>query len=350
MKRVLLILMCLAMVVSLAACGLGNVSELIESPEQKKANFEAFRTSLNQQNAVALDAELLVQDGASNMLIADVKNNTTFELSEIKIAFAAWGLAGAPVILDSENGNSYYVVETDMTGVVIEGSQRWYADMGLEVSSFSSIEYVEAIVMSYKANGTVWENPLYEQWGNYFNGEVIEDYMKLPAPTVDDLKLEYEDLKTQIVKQNAVAMESGLYPQDDGSIMLISDVKNNTAFELTNIVVAYAGYDADGNPVKLKGKNSTEGYYVQEISLSSLTIASGEYWVGDLGYSLAQECSSIVRVEAIVKSCNVNGETWENPLYARWKNTFLGEKLEEWMSVISADEKDEVAEETAVVA
>ncbi len=350
MKRIFWVLMCLAMVVSLFACEMSDLGEALKSPEEKKTEFEAFRTSLSQQNAVALDAELLVQDDGSNMLIADVKNNTTFELTEIKIAFAAWGAAGVPLYLDSKDGTSYYVVETDMAGVVIEGSQRWYADMGLEIKTTFSVDYVEAIVMSYKANGTVWENPLYEQWGEYFNGESIEDYMKLPAPTVDDLKAEYDDLKTQIAKQNAVAMESGLYPQGDGRIMLISDVKNNTAFELSNVVVAFAGFAEDGTPVKLLGETATEGYYVQEITLTGLTVESGGYWVGDLGYSLAKECASIVRVEAIVKSCSVNGEAWENPLYARWKNTFLGEKLEDWMSEISADVKDETVEETAVVA
>lgn len=346
MKRLFLVLMCLAMVVSLAACGLSDVGDLIESSEQKKANFEDFRKSLNQQTAVALDAEFIVQDDGSKMLIADVKNNTTFELSEIKIAFAAWNEFGTPVYLGSKDGTSYYVVETDMKGVVIEGSQRWYADMGLAVNStITSIDYVEAIVMSYKANGTVWENPLYEQWGKYFNGEDLEDYMKLPAPTVDELKLEYDDLKTQIAKQSAVAMESGLYPQADGSIMLITDVKNNTAFELSNIVVAFAGFTADGTPVKLIGETETEGYYVREINLGSLTIEASEYWVGDIGYALSQKCASIERVEAIVMSCNVNGEAWVNPLYARWKNTFLGEKMEDWMSDISA-----AAEETETVA
>ena len=346
MKRLFLVLMCLAMVISLAACGLSDVGDLIESPEQKKANFEAFRNSLEQQNAVALDAELLVQDGASNMLIADVKNNTTFELSEVKIAFAAWNSLGTPIALDYEDGNPYYVIETDMEGLVIGGSQRWYADMGLAISStIVTVDYVEAIVMSYKANGTLWENPLYEQWGEYFNGESLEDYMKLPAPTVDDLKAEYEDLKTQIAKQNAVAMESGLYPQADGRIMLITDVKNNTAFELTNVVVAFAGFTADGTPVKLLGETATEGYYVQEITLTGLTVEAGGYWVGDLGYALSQSCSTIERVEAIVMSCDVNGEAWVNPLYARWKNTFLGEKMEEWMTDISA-----ATEETEAVA
>lgn len=345
MKKILLVLMCLTMVVSLAACGLSDIGESMKSPEEKKAEFEEFRTSLNQQNAVALDAELLVQDDGSKMLIADVKNNTTFELSEIKIAFAAWSAGGVPVYLGSKDGTSYYVIETDMKGVVVEGSQRWYADMGLEIGAFTNVDYVEAIVMSYKSNGTVWENPLYEQWGKYFNGEDIEDYMKLPAPTVDELKLEYEDLKTQIAKQNAVAMESGLYPQADGRIMLISDVKNNTAFELTNVVVAFAGFAEDGTPVKIVGASATDGYYVQEISLTNLTVGAGEYWVGDIGYALAQECASIVRVEAIVMSCNMNGEAWQNPLYARWKNTFLGEKMEDWMSDISA-----AAEETEAVA
>ncbi len=345
MKRLLLVLMCLAMVVSLAACGLSEIGDYIESPEQKKANFEDFRKSLNQQNAVALDAELLVQEGASNMLIADVKNNTTFELTEIKIAFAAWSSSGLPVALDYEDGNSYYVVETDMEGVVIEGSQRWYADMGLVVnSSVFTIDYVEAIVMSYKANGTLWENPLYEQWGKYFNGETLEDYMKLPAPTVDELKAEYDDLKTQITKQNAVATESRLYPQADGRIMLITDVKNNTAFELTNVVVAFAGFTADGTPVKLIGETETVGYYVREITLTGLAVEAGGYWVGDLGFALSQSCSTIERVEAVVMSCNVNGEAWVNPLYARWKNTFLGEKMEEWMTDISAAGEETEAE------
>jgi hypothetical protein len=217
--------------------------------------------------------------------------------------------------------------------------------MGLEVSSISPIDYVEAIVMSYKANGTVWENPLYEQWGKYFNGEELEDYMKLPEPTVDDLKAEYDDLKTQVIKQNAVAMESGLYPQADGSIMLITDVKNNTAFELTNVVVAFAGFTADGTPVKLMGETETQGYYVREITLTGLTVEAGGYWVGDLGFALSQSCSTIERVEAVVMSCNVNGEAWVNPLYARWKNTFLGEKMETWMTDISA-----AAEETEAVA
>ncbi len=346
MKKILLFFMCLAMVLSLASCGVSDLGDLIESPEQKKANFEDFRKSLNQQNAIALDAELLVQEGASNMLIADVKNNTTFELSKIKIAFAAWDSMGHPVTLDYEDGNAYYVVETDMEGLVIAGSQRWYADMGLEVrSSALTINYVEAIVMSYEANGTLWENPLYEQWGKYFNGEDLEDYMKLPAPTVDELKLEYDDLKTQIVKQNAVAMESGLYPQEDGRIMLITDIKNNTAFTLSEITVAYAGFTADGTPVKLKGMTDTDSYYVQEISLTDLSVEAGAYWVGDLGYSLSQECASIERVEALVISCKINGEAWTNPLYGRWKNTFLGENMEEWMTDISA-----AGEETEAVA
>lgn len=346
MKKILALLLCVVTVLSFAAC---DVTELIQSPEQKKASFEAMRSSMDGQNAVALDAELHMEDNGTRMLVADVKNNTTFELTDVKIAFAAFSASNQPIALDFENGESYYVVETDMRGLTIAPSQRWYADMGLELDNalVSTPDYVEAIVMSYKANGTLWENPEYDKWCKYFNGVAIESYMRRPEPTEAELKAEYDTLKTEIVKQSAVAFASGLYPQADGSIMLVSDVKNNTAFTLSDVKIAFAGWDANGKPVKLKGQTDILGYYVQEISMTGLTVDAGAYWTGDMGFALASECSVIERVEAIVMSCKINGEDWQNPYYGQWQNTFMGEELTEYKEVISAGTGDAQTEAVA---
>lgn len=161
----------------------------------------------------------------------------------------------------------------------------------------------------------------------------------------DEKKQAYADLQTNLSTQDAVALNSMVQLElDDGGIMLSTDVLNNTSSAIQDISVAFAAWDADGNPILIRGASSqsTESY-IKVIGMSDVVIAAGETWKAEgepddtgnqtvTGYRIASELTNIYHVKAIVVSfTREDGSTWENPCYKEWAATFGGIALDSWM-------------------
>ena len=187
MKRILAIMMCLCMVVALAACGDFGDS-YIEDEKTPQEEFAELQGAIKTQPTYTTKASVYKDlDGGDIFLTADIKNNSEKTMNTIKIAFVAWDIDGNPILIKSASGltEDAYVKELNLGSTEILAGQTWLGEteeevFGLRVASEqTSISYVEAIVISYSTpDGGEWTNPCYYEWKSTFGGQQLEDWMK----------------------------------------------------------------------------------------------------------------------------------------------------------------------------
>ena len=76
---------------------------------------------------------------------------------------------------------------------------------------------------------------------------------------------------------------------------------------------------------------NTEWPQLYSAAITHHQSAAGETWEATAGLFLAEECPEIAHVEAAVISCNFGSTEYTNRLYDAWKETYLNQKLEDWM-------------------
>lgn len=346
MKKLITIFLCLCMVFSLAACGSTPEEELAS----KKQAYSDFKADVNDQDVVAIDARIETLEDGSKVMMTNVKNTTTADISDVVVAFAAWDENGSPVIIKTEKlpDSTYYVIEAEHEDVTIASGETWIADQGLFLAEECyNIAYVEAIVISCTMNLSSWENSLYDAWQETYSGVALEYWMMeemtnlllvtdesqtSDEETDDDMPKTFEEFYKYLMMQEVVAQEAGAHLQDDGRNILMTDIKNNMIADATEICIAFVMWDADGNPLLIQSASGlTEDSYVKECVNADLTIEGNETWIADQGLSVANDRDSISHVESIVVSCKLNGSDWSNPLYSMWKEYFAGKNLDSSM-------------------
>ena len=162
----------------------------------------------------------------------------------------------------------------------------------------------------------------------------------------EEKKQAYTDLQNNLSAEKVVALNA-LFLDDmsDGELMLSTDVQNNMDVSIRDVLVTFAAWDADGNPVLIKGASATSTEsYIKNIELTDIVIGAGETWkaedetdavTGDTiwtGYIIDPSLTNICYVKTMIASCTLeDGTTWENPYYDEWVNTLGGIVLDEWM-------------------
>ncbi len=151
----------------------------------------------------------------------------------------------------------------------------------------------------------------------------------------------FAQLKDNLNKQNAYITSADVYKNLDAEeVFLTANIKNNSDKTISNLVVAFAAWDIDGNPIMIKSKSgATADSYIKEVSFSSVTISPGQEWLGNgdddgdiFGFSADPSQSNIAYTQAIVVSYTVeDGGEWSNSFYSEWKTTFKQAVLEDWM-------------------
>ncbi|NBJ64195.1 hypothetical protein D5266_03205 [bacterium c-19] len=139
-----------------------------------------------------------------------------------------------------------------------------------------------------------------------------------------------EALEQVINKQEVHIVKTNYIVQDTKIKILFPDtlqavIKNNSKDKIKNVVVSFAAWDENNEPVKLKRSiDFTEGAYVREITLKNIDLASGATFAEEDGFGLNEKCS-VHTFKAIVKSYETDeGAIWENPQYNNWVNMYSG--------------------------
>ncbi len=143
----------------------------------------------------------------------------------------------------------------------------------------------------------------------------------------------FEEFETELEGQKIIALDPRVEEDSNGKKYITADVKNLTANRVSDVVLAFAVWNYKGDPVVIKTQNNPNNtnYEVRLTLPDEVDIPSGEIWNGVGGVFLSQYSPSIKHVKAVVVSCKNGATKYQNPLYDKWKSTFVNKTLEEWM-------------------
>jgi hypothetical protein len=343
MRKLFAALMIFCMIFALVGCGLKEVGM------SEEESYRAFRADLEKTSALALNARVEKMFDGSRMLMADVKNNTSTneDITDIVISFATWNTNGKFVIIKSNElpDNKYELFEVTMDGIVVKGGETWSATLGLPLDEkCDDIKYVEAIVCTCKIGGKEYKNPMYDAWQETYigRGTSLKSWMMddVKPPETDPEPIltreeRFPGFKANIDAQPLQTMNKRV-EKSETLPYLLTDLKNNGDKIVKKISVAFVAWDAEGNPILLKGENDTgNGIYVRVVNYSEV-LEPGQTWLASngidiTGFAITNE--NIHTVEAVVAAYETaDGETVSNPFYSEWVEMYGGNKYETWMA------------------
>lgn len=145
-------------------------------------------------------------------------------------------------------------------------------------------------------------------------------------------KQAFADFRADFEKEVILAVNARVITDENGDRMLLTDIKNTSDQEATNIVLCFAIWDAEGNFLTILSRNNPTNTYSEfQVEMGDRTVAAGETWEATAGLFLAEECPEVAHVEAAVISCTLGSTEYTNRVYDAWKETYLNQKLEDWM-------------------
>lgn len=111
-----------------------------------------------------------------------------------------------------------------------------------------------------------------------------------------------------------------LYPD-----MLQVIIKNNGEDKIRDAVIAFAAWDKNGLPLRIKGQyDFSTGPYIKQVAYDDINLVPGSTFGNGYGFSIDED-NNINNFRAIVVSYTTfDDETWENPVYSNWCELFEG--------------------------
>lgn len=348
MKKFFAMILSLCLVISLSACAPTLSDEELQAAVEQ--GFAELNKTINSQDIVAVGLSFDTDKENTKWLMTDIKNNTAddIDISEFTVAFFAWDANGQPICIKTKSfpDNSSYLFEAAIkTGsVFIPKGKTWAATKGLPLSDgCEDIAYIQGIAVSGTINGTTWENPYYDAWCETYNNQPLYDlqmrimtcYSSDSTNSTDDKNntMSFAEFYDCLFNEEMLAVNPTVSSYAPDKALLTTDIKNTISREATEICIAFAIWDKDGNPLIIESSSGlTENFYIKEAQIKDLTIKGKTTWVADIGMAIANEYSTVSHVEAIVVSCKLNGSEWSNSMYKMWKEFFGGKTLEKEMS------------------
>ncbi len=140
---------------------------------------------------------------------------------------------------------------------------------------------------------------------------------------------------SQLINQTGNKANKRFYPD-----LLTCTVQNRTNKTITEMQVAFVGWDKDGNPAKIKSAKDKKGYDIKLLKYSDITVESGRYYGKGMGIELEPN-HNITRFKAIVVRFKTDdGKTWENPYYNDFMNAFVKQNYRDSMMIMVSGKDD----------
>lgn len=361
-NKTTMMFICLAMNLGLAACGSSqnaetdgaNKSETVEEEQTpQEMNLDDFDALLSEQPLVAVNAVYekneydFIYAGRVN---AGLKNNSTADIREAVVAFAAWDENDLPVkfedIVSFESPE--YIMEGNYTDINLEAGGSYEEEYGFGLDNNENISRVKAIAVSFITfNDETWTNPYYNDFRELYEGKKYSEDLTV---TIDEIVApEFETAtqadKTEKTTVSAAELDGELSEQpvrvtetmytvqsdDYKSIypdMLQAIVANESDKDIKNMDIAFAAWDENGLPVKIEGQyDFSGGEYIKEVTAEGVNLTPGGTYGESNGFGLSENCN-VSEFKAIVKSYETfEGEIWNNPLYRDFCELYGGKKL-----------------------
>lgn len=151
-------------------------------------------------------------------------------------------------------------------------------------------------------------------------------FEKKKEMTAEELEIQLEEQELKIVSTEYKTQSEqykSLYPD-----MLQVILQNDTEYDIKNAVIAFAAWDENNLPVKIKGSiDFSDGAYIRQVNYSDINLIPGATFGDSYGFEIDEKCG-IKSFKAIVVSYEAfSGETWSNPLYNDWRKMYEGVKL-----------------------
>lgn len=332
-------------------------------PSIENLGPEAFDKLLMELPVSIIKSKYIVQDEKYKSLYPDLlqavlQNNTDEDIKSAVVAFAAWDKKGLPIKITgylSFNGGSY-IKEVQYDDINLAAGGTYGDESGLQLDdSTKNIDTFKAVVVSYETfEGSDWENPYYDAFCTLYGEkklnpdatvevkvEKMENNSSKNTAKTEDKKKEKQDDKdlpsekelTKLLKAEQVFIKSTKYIVQNENYktlypdMLQAVIQNSTKEDIKSAVIAFAAWDKNGLPVKIKGHLSfTDGVYIPEVDYSDINLAAGDTYGNDSGYQL-DENLGIETFKAIVVSYETyDGTEWENPHYKNFCSLYEGIK------------------------
>ena len=154
-----------------------------------------------------------------------------------------------------------------------------------------------------------------------------------PEEIYESNKQAYTDFLADFNNESVLAQDVRIVADANGDKMLMASIKNNKAEAVSEIILSFAIWDSEGNPLIIKtAKNPANTYSEFQMDVTGVTVEAGALWSENKGLYLDSGCGEIAFQKAVVVSYkNADGTVYENPLYSAWKETYLGKTLEDYM-------------------
>lgn len=142
----------------------------------------------------------------------------------------------------------------------------------------------------------------------------------------------YNELKTGLEAESVIATNARVVTDSNGAKMLVTDIQNNGDTAVSEIVVCFAVWNAEGAPMPIKTKRNPENdVYEFQMDVTDVSVEAGKTWSENKGLYLADDAEEIAFAKAVIVSCKKGEEAYENPNYAAWKEAHLNKTLAEYM-------------------
>ena len=381
MKKLVTLLISLALMLSLVACGgetppsnssdtpapsqneestgNNNTEESTKQNSKQSMSISEFENLLAEQPLYVSKTEYVVQDDEHkalypDMLQAILSNNTTVDIKNAVVAFVAWDANNLPVKIkgqiDFSDGS--YVKQVNYSDINLIGGDTFGESSGFSLDEDNTIETFKAIAVSFETfDGDTWKNPYYDEFCTMYEGEKYTDSLSVEVEIVDstfsvnesgansssdkdtESSMTASELESNLNTQPITIISMEYVVQDEQHKALYPDMlqvvlKNNTDDDIKNAVVAFVAWDSNNLPVKIKGQiDFSDGSYVKKVDYADINLAAGGTFGESSGFSL-DENNNIKTFKAIVASYETfEGDTWENPYYEDFCELYEGQKL-----------------------
>ncbi len=322
--------------------------------EVKELSVSEFDELLAGLPVSVVKTEYIVQDEQYKSLYPDmlgtvIQNNTDSDIKDAVLAIVAWDSNQLPVKLEGNmdfSGGDYFK-KVNYNDINLVGGSTFGENSGFSINESCKVESFKTMILSFETfDGDKWKNPYEDSFRAAYEGKKYSDDIKIEvemqdaaftksgtAPGTKVESADSEELEASLAGQPVFVSSTKYVVQDERYKSLYPDmlqavIQNNSEDDIRDAVVAFAAWDANGLPVKIKGQMSfNDPAYVTEVSFENINLVPGSSYGDSQGYAIDETCGVESFKAIVVSYTDFEEKTWENPDYKAFCDLYAGKRL-----------------------
>lgn len=306
---------------------------LVGCGENLNKSYEALDTALAEQPLVVVgyQRDEWKQDGNRGYLLKPIlQNNSTKTIQSVVLAIATWDENGQEVKITYWDGATAKtnVAEVAYNNCQLQPGDTYGAKTGLALSGDSATpERIQAIPVKWTyTDGQTVENSQYKYWKHKYQSKQNTRADLAEPQFPEKIELTEEELILQLQEQALAVSSCEITTWEEGDL-LCATVKNNGGATIETFLVAFATFDAEGNPVNITWSNGEKAENnIVHLRMKDLALAPGGEYGSGKGIGLHADSPKVENFVAIAYYYeDIDGNVWENPLYKTWLEQYEAE-------------------------